>query len=178
MIKNLNNVTYGTGPSQTLDVYKPTRANHAALVWIHGGAFMFGSGSTPWYDGERFAQHGDVVGDREHLIEAMAHEQQRDPARAQLAQAREQVLHVVLGQRRRRLVEHQDAGVLRERTRDLDELALADAERRNRAQHAFVAALSHEMRTPLATLGGALQLLGESALPRDALRLALASTNG
>src|SRR4051794_20179088 len=31
------------------------------MVWIHGGAFVFGSGSTPWYDGERFAQHGDVV---------------------------------------------------------------------------------------------------------------------
>jgi poly(3-hydroxybutyrate) depolymerase len=39
MVKNLNNVTYGTGPSQTLDVYKPLRANRAALVWIHGGGW-------------------------------------------------------------------------------------------------------------------------------------------
>src|SRR5262249_31951751 len=31
------------------------------MVWIHGGAFMNGSGSTPWYDGVNFAQHGDVV---------------------------------------------------------------------------------------------------------------------
>jgi para-nitrobenzyl esterase len=31
------------------------------MVWIHGGAFMNGSGVTPWYDGTRFARHGDVV---------------------------------------------------------------------------------------------------------------------
>ena len=31
------------------------------MVWIHGGAFLFGSGSTPWYDGTQFAKHGDVV---------------------------------------------------------------------------------------------------------------------
>ncbi len=31
------------------------------MVWIHGGAFMFGEGATPWYDGTRFATHGDVV---------------------------------------------------------------------------------------------------------------------
>ncbi len=31
------------------------------LVWIHGGAFMFGEGATPWYDGTAFATHGDVV---------------------------------------------------------------------------------------------------------------------
>ena len=32
-----------------------------ALVWIHGGAFQFGSGSTPWYDGAQFSTNGDVV---------------------------------------------------------------------------------------------------------------------
>ena len=31
------------------------------MVWIHGGAFVNGSGSTPWYDGTGFAKHGDVV---------------------------------------------------------------------------------------------------------------------
>ena len=31
------------------------------MVWIHGGAFVFGSGDTPWYDGTQFARHGDVV---------------------------------------------------------------------------------------------------------------------
>ncbi|HUR76599.1 MAG TPA: carboxylesterase family protein [Acidimicrobiales bacterium] len=31
------------------------------MVWIHGGAFVGGSGSVPWYDGESFARNGDVV---------------------------------------------------------------------------------------------------------------------
>ena len=31
------------------------------MVWIHGGAFIWGSGDTPWYDGTKFAVHGDVV---------------------------------------------------------------------------------------------------------------------
>ena len=31
------------------------------MVWIHGGGWLNGSGSTPWYDGTRFAANGDVV---------------------------------------------------------------------------------------------------------------------
>ena len=31
------------------------------MVWIHGGAFMNGSGSSPGYDGTSFASEGDVV---------------------------------------------------------------------------------------------------------------------
>jgi para-nitrobenzyl esterase len=31
------------------------------MVWIHGGAFMYGEGATPWYDGTGFATRGDVV---------------------------------------------------------------------------------------------------------------------
>jgi para-nitrobenzyl esterase len=31
------------------------------MVWIHGGAFMMGSGATPLYDGTHFARRGDVV---------------------------------------------------------------------------------------------------------------------
>jgi para-nitrobenzyl esterase len=31
------------------------------MVWIHGGAFVAGSGSSRWYDGARFAATGDVV---------------------------------------------------------------------------------------------------------------------
>src|SRR3712207_215533 len=36
-------------------------ARRPVMVWIHGGAFVTGSGSTPWYDGTRFAARGDVV---------------------------------------------------------------------------------------------------------------------
>ena len=31
------------------------------MVWIHGGAFVWGAGDTPWYDGTAFARNGDVV---------------------------------------------------------------------------------------------------------------------
>ena len=31
------------------------------LVWIHGGAFVTGSGATPWYHGASLAALGDVV---------------------------------------------------------------------------------------------------------------------
>ena len=31
------------------------------LVWIHGGAYRTGQGAIPWYNGTRFAQHGDIV---------------------------------------------------------------------------------------------------------------------
>jgi para-nitrobenzyl esterase len=46
-----------------LNVWTPglDDARRPVMVWVHGGAFMNGSGSTPWYDGTRFAQHGDVV---------------------------------------------------------------------------------------------------------------------
>jgi acetyl esterase/lipase len=41
--KNLAYVTQG-GPSQTLDLYAPKKAKQVPLiVWIHGGAFLFGS---------------------------------------------------------------------------------------------------------------------------------------
>ena len=46
-----------------LNVWTPAcdDARRPVLVWIHGGAFAFGSGSTPWYDGTNFARNGDVV---------------------------------------------------------------------------------------------------------------------
>jgi para-nitrobenzyl esterase len=46
-----------------LNVFTPglDDARRAVMVWIHGGAFMFGEGATPWYDGTNFATHGDVV---------------------------------------------------------------------------------------------------------------------
>jgi para-nitrobenzyl esterase len=46
-----------------LNVWTP-RADDAArpvLVWIHGGAFVHGSGSQPLYDGSALARRGDAV---------------------------------------------------------------------------------------------------------------------
>jgi para-nitrobenzyl esterase len=31
------------------------------MVWIHGGAFVNGTGAIPWYDGSNFVRHGDMV---------------------------------------------------------------------------------------------------------------------
>ena len=47
----------------TLNVFTPAPdgARRPVMVWIHGGAFVTGSGSTPWYDGTSFARNGDVV---------------------------------------------------------------------------------------------------------------------
>ncbi|WP_047758283.1 carboxylesterase family protein, partial [Geobacillus sp. ZGt-1] len=46
-----------------LNVWSPAAdgKKRPVLVWIHGGAFLFGSGSSPWYDGTALAKHGDVV---------------------------------------------------------------------------------------------------------------------
>ena len=47
----------------TLNIWTPAAdsSKRPVLVWIHGGAFASGSGSLPWYSGERFAANGDVV---------------------------------------------------------------------------------------------------------------------
>ncbi len=31
------------------------------MVWIHGGAFVNGTGAIPWYDGSGFVRQGDIV---------------------------------------------------------------------------------------------------------------------
>src|SRR5947209_15664767 len=58
----------GTRPTYSedslyLNVYTPACDDGArpVLFWIHGGAFMWGSADTPWYNGSQFANHGDVV---------------------------------------------------------------------------------------------------------------------
>jgi len=46
----------------SLDVYAPASgSNHPVMVWIHGGAFVMGSGSVPMYGGTSFAGRHDIV---------------------------------------------------------------------------------------------------------------------
>ena len=48
----------------TLNVWTPggpDDGRRPVLVWVHGGAFLTGSGSTPWYDGTSFATRHDCV---------------------------------------------------------------------------------------------------------------------
>jgi para-nitrobenzyl esterase len=47
----------------SLNVQTPALDDGArpVMVWIHGGGFIGGTGATPWYNGQRFVQHGNVV---------------------------------------------------------------------------------------------------------------------
>jgi len=49
----------------TLNVWRPAGARPGAklpvMVWIYGGAFIYGSGAVPIYDGTRFAEQGVVL---------------------------------------------------------------------------------------------------------------------
>ena len=51
-----------TGEWLTVNVWTPDPGARAlpVLVWIHGGAYMFGSGGRPGYDGTPFANAGTV----------------------------------------------------------------------------------------------------------------------
>ncbi len=60
----------GAGPAPdwnedclSLNVQTPALddARRPVMVWIHGGAFVNGTGAIPWYDGANFVRHGDVV---------------------------------------------------------------------------------------------------------------------
>jgi para-nitrobenzyl esterase len=47
----------------TLNVWTPglDSAKRPVMVWLHGGAFSYGSANAPWYDGSRLARRQDVV---------------------------------------------------------------------------------------------------------------------
>jgi para-nitrobenzyl esterase len=45
-----------------LNVWTPSlTGNRPVMVWIHGGAFLTGTGSMPWYDGTNLAAIGNTV---------------------------------------------------------------------------------------------------------------------
>ena len=47
----------------TLTIWTPAvdQVRRPVLVWFHGGAFMSGAGSLPWYSGATMARRGDMV---------------------------------------------------------------------------------------------------------------------
>ena len=59
----LPDYTTSEAGSLTLNVWTPAvdDARRPVLVWIHGGAFSWGSGSDPVYDGHRLSARRDVV---------------------------------------------------------------------------------------------------------------------
>ena len=75
------------------------------------------------------AQHRDAIAQPEDLRQPVRHVEQRHAARLELLDDREQVIGLRVGQRRRRLVEHEDAAVERERARHLQELAVGGRQR-------------------------------------------------
>ena len=71
------------------------------------------------------AQDGDVVAELQHLLVAMADEDDGDALGGERPDRREQPGGIVGTQRRRRFVEHEDSRALqRQHLGDLDELAL------------------------------------------------------
>src|SRR5688572_301132 len=82
-------LAYETGPQSedclSLNVFTPgcDDGRRPVMVWIHGGSFVSGSGSTPMYAGRRLATRGDVVvvtvNYRLGALGFLAHEDLRDP---------------------------------------------------------------------------------------------------
>jgi para-nitrobenzyl esterase len=54
---------YDESSCLALNIFTPAADDglRPVMVWIHGGAFMIGAGSTPWYNGSFLARRGDVV---------------------------------------------------------------------------------------------------------------------
>ena len=85
------------------------------------------------------AQHRDAIAKAEHFRNAMRDEEDREAALLELVNDGEEMIDLPVGQRRRRLIEHEDLAVERERARDLYELA----ERRRQLIHRRVRGHRH-----------------------------------
>ena len=82
-------------------------------------------------DGRAVAEDGDAVGEGEDFVQLVGDVDARDALRAQVAEDREEDLHLVLGERGGGLVEDEDARVFAQRLHDLDELLFPHAEMRD-----------------------------------------------
>ena len=58
----------GAGPDEDclrLNIWAPSGTQPGdgkpVMVWLHGGAYVLGSGSQPYYNGQRLAADGDVI---------------------------------------------------------------------------------------------------------------------
>ena len=79
-------------------------------------------------DGGSAPDHGDAVGDAEHLVELVRDEQDRQALLLELAQVVEELVDLLRHQHRRGLVEDEGLGTAVEHLEDLDPLAVAHAE--------------------------------------------------
>ena len=80
------------------------------------------------------AQDGDAVGDAQRLLQRMADEDDRHAARLEPPHQGEEMALLLGRQRRRRLVEDDDLGIVVDGAGDLDHLPLGGAERGDRCR--------------------------------------------
>ncbi|MGH6990027.1 MAG: carboxylesterase/lipase family protein, partial [Stellaceae bacterium] len=77
-----------------LNIWTPDNQNEEekgdlpVMVWLHGGAFISGSGAAPWYDGSKLARKGNVVVvTLNHRLGALGHLYLGELAGAEFAQS-------------------------------------------------------------------------------------------
>ena len=109
---------------------------HLAPDHQFGERRAVGAGGRTVRDLAAGAQHRDAVGDRQHLVQLVRDEDDREPVRHEAAQHHEQAFDLLRGQHRGRLVEHEDARAAIEHLEDLEPLLLADARGATRAGRA------------------------------------------
>jgi hypothetical protein len=98
-------------------------ADHA----LHDGVAGEG-GELGGFDVAAVAEDGDAVAEFEDLLHAVRDVEDGAPARAELADDREEPAHLAVGEAAGGFVEGDDAGAAREGFGDLDHLALAERE--------------------------------------------------
>jgi hypothetical protein len=101
---------------------------HRAADHHLGDLFAGGVGGVHGADDPAVAQHGDPVGDLEHLVQRVGDEDDRLALGLELAQVGEQLLDLLGDEHGGRLVEDQDVGAAVQQLQDLDALLLADGQ--------------------------------------------------